>query len=55
MIGDEVTITLLGIHGNQVRVGINAPRNVQVHREEIYQRIADENNSTSTVSTLKTS
>ncbi|MGH8209253.1 MAG: carbon storage regulator CsrA [Steroidobacteraceae bacterium] len=42
MIGDEVTITVLGVKGNQVRVGINAPKNVAVHREEIYERIKRE-------------
>ena len=42
MIGDDVTITVLGVKGNQVRVGINAPRNVGVHREEIYERIKRE-------------
>ena len=42
MIGDEVTITILGVKGNQVRVGINAPKTVAVHREEIYERIKRE-------------
>ena len=39
MIGDDVTITVLGVKGNQVRVGINAPKSVAVHREEIYERL----------------
>ena len=42
MIGDEVTITVLGVKGNQVRVGIKAPKSVAVHREEIYERIKRE-------------
>lgn len=49
MIGSEVTITVLGVKGNQVRIGINAPKNVAVHREEIFERIKREQEGESEV------
>ena len=42
MVGDEVKVTVLGVKGNQVRIGVNAPKEVAVHREEVYDRIKNE-------------
>ncbi|HTA63949.1 MAG TPA: carbon storage regulator CsrA [Xanthomonadaceae bacterium] len=54
MIGDSVTVTVLGVKGNQVRIGITAPKDVAVHREEIFQRIHRDDNGTPSASPVST-
>ncbi len=49
MIGDDVNITVLGIKGNQVRIGVNAPKEITIHREEVYLRIQEEQNNSDRV------
>lgn len=48
MIGEEVTVTVLGVKGNQVRIGVNAPKSISVHREEIFERIKNEQEAAAT-------
>jgi carbon storage regulator len=54
MIGNDVTVTVLGVKGNQVRVGVNAPRDVAVHREEIFERIKREEHDGGNANTTST-
>ena len=51
VIGEEVTVTVLGVKGNQVRIGVNAPKSVSVHRDEIFERIKNERESNEVLTT----
>ena len=52
MVGEEITVTVLGVKGNQVRIGVNAPRDVSVHREEIFNRIQSEKDTSTDKETV---
>ena len=52
MIGDEVTVTVLGVKGNQVRLGVNAPKSIDVHREEMFRRIQTEKKAQAEISSM---
>ena len=52
VIGEEVTVTVLGVKGNQVRIGVNAPKSVSVHRDEIYERIKNERETNEMISNV---
>lgn len=55
MIGDDISITVLGSKGNQVRIGVEAPKNVEVHREEIYRKIKEQESNDSRLQSCTTS